>query len=100
MHVKLRSPPSLGKDLGLTRCRKGQIAWRNKKLFLTFSPVLDEEGHSKENEDESGRRHFPMTQKKARHHQQGDILRFFQLATDDINWTIDQAKFDGVLALK
>ena len=28
-----------------------------------------------------------------------EVLRYFQLALDDINWTIDQAKFD-VLALK
>ena len=56
VHVKLRSPPSLGKDIALDRCRKGQIAWRDEKLVLTFSPVPDEEGHSKENEDDSGRR--------------------------------------------
>ena len=99
MHVMLRSPPSLGKDIALARCRNGQRAWRNKKPVLTFSADPDEEGHSKENEDESGRRHFPMIQRR-RGITNKEILRYFQLVPDDINWTIDQAKVDGVLALK
>ena len=44
------------KDIAVARCRNGQRAWRNKKPVLTLSAVTDEEGHSLENEDESGRR--------------------------------------------
>ena len=44
------------KDIALARCRKSQRAWRNKKPVLTLSAVTDEEGHTLENEDESGRR--------------------------------------------
>ena len=44
------------KDIALARCRNSQRAWRNKKPVLTVSAVTDEEGHSLENEDESGRR--------------------------------------------
>ena len=32
------------KDIALTRCGKGQRAWRNKKPVLTLSAVTDEEG--------------------------------------------------------
>ena len=32
--------------------------------------------------------------------QHEDILRFVQRAPDDISWTIDQAEFDDLLALK
>ena len=35
-----------------------------------------------------------------RHHQHEDILRYVQQAPDDIRWTIDQAEFDDLLALK
>ena len=35
-----------------------------------------------------------------RHHQHEDILRYVQQAPDDIRWTIDQAQFDDLLALK
>ena len=53
-----RHVPSLGrkqkKDIALDRCRNGQRAWRNRKPVLTLSAVADEEGHSLENEDESG----------------------------------------------
>ena len=54
-HVKLRSPPSLG------RKQKKTLLWLdvgvdNYKPVLTLSAVTDEEDHSLENEDESGRR--------------------------------------------
>ena len=38
--------------------------------------------------------------KGPRHHQHEDILRYVHQAADDINWTIDQAEFDDLLALK
>ena len=44
------------KDTALARCIGGQRAWRNKKPVLSLSAVTDEEGHSVENEDASGRR--------------------------------------------
>ena len=91
----------------LARCRSGQRAWRNKKPVLSLSAVTDEEGHPLENEDESGRRPceywriiFQAREEGPRHHQYEDILRFVQQAPDDISWTIDQAEFDDLLALK
>ena len=58
-----------------------------------------------ENEDESGRRLceywgtiFQARQEGSRHHQHEEILRFVQQALDDINWTIDQAELDDLLA--
>ena len=44
------------KDIALARCKSGQRAWRNKNPVVTLSAVTDEEDHSLENEDESGRR--------------------------------------------
>ena len=95
------------KDIALARCRNGQRAWRNKKPVLTLSAVTDEEGHPLENEDESGRRlceywgtMFQARQEGPRHYQHEEILRFVQRAPDDINWTIDQAEFGDLLALK
>ena len=95
------------KDIAMARCRSGQRAWRNKKPVLSLSAVTDEEGHPLENEDESGRRLceywctiFQAREEGPRHHQHEDILRFVQHALDDISWTIDQAEFDELLALK
>ena len=109
--MKLRSPPSLGrkqeKDIALARCRSGQRAWRNKKPVLTLSAVTDEEDHHLEDEDDSGRRLceywgniFQARQEGPRHHQHEEIFRFVQQAHDDIKWTVDQAEFDDLLALK
>ena len=44
------------KDIALARCTSSQRTWRNKKPVLTLDAVTDEEGHTLENEDESGRR--------------------------------------------
>ena len=57
------------------------------------------------NDDESGRRLYWRTifqarEEGPRHHKHEDILRFVQQALDDISWTIDQAEFDDLLALK
>ena len=78
-----------------------------QKLVLTLSAVADEDGHPLEHGDESGRRLseywrtiFQAREEGPRHHQHEDILRFVQQALDDINWTIDQAEFDDLLALK
>ena len=75
--------------------------------MLSLSAVTDEEGHSLETEDESGRRLceyggtiFQARQEGPRHHQHEEILRFVQQAPDDINWTIDQTEFDDLLASK
>ena len=95
------------KDTALARCRGGQRAWRNKKPVLSLSAVTDEAGHPFENEDESGRRLceywetiFQAREEGPRHHQHEDILRYVNQALDDIRWTIDQAEFDDLLALK
>ena len=73
--------------------------------MLTLSAVTDEEGHRLENEDESCRRLceywgtiFQARQEGPRHCQHEEILRFVQQAPDGINWTIDQAEFDDILA--
>ena len=78
-----------------------------KKPELCLSAVTDEEGHTLENEDESGRglcecwgTIFRARQEGPRHHQHEEILRFVQQAPDDINWTVDHADFDDLLALK
>ena len=75
--------------------------------MLTLSAVTDEEGHPLENEDDSGRRLgeywgtiFQAREEGPRHHQHEEILRFVQQAPDGINWTIDQAEFDDLLASK
>ena len=75
--------------------------------MLCLSVVTHEEGHPLENEDESVRRLFEYwgsiiqaRQEGPRHYQHEEILRFVQQAPDDINWTIDQAEFDDLLALK
>ena len=95
------------KDIALARCRSGQRAWRNKKPVLSLSAVPDEEGHTLETEDESGRRLceywgtiFQAREEGPRHHQHEDILRYAQHAPDDISWTNDQAAFDELLAVK
>ena len=95
------------KDIALARCRSGQRAWRNKKPVLSLSAVTDEEGHLLENEDESGRRLcedwwtiFQAREEGPRHHQHENIFRCVQQAPDDISWTLDQAEFDDLLALK
>ena len=36
----------------------------------------------------------------SRHHQHEDLWRYVQQAPDDISWTIDQAEFDDLFALK
>ena len=43
------------KDNALAKCRLGLRAWRSKKPTLCHHAVTDEDGHSLENEDESGR---------------------------------------------
>ena len=43
---------------------------------------------------------FQAREEGPRHHQHEEILRFVQQAPDGINWTIDQAEFDDILALK
>ena len=79
----------------------------HKKPVLTLSAITDEEGHPLENEDESGRRLceywgtiFQTRQDSPRHFQHEDILRFVQQAPDDINWALDRAEFDDLLASK
>ena len=42
----------------------------------------------------------PFSKHAWRHHQHEDILRYVEQALDDIRWTVDQAEFDDVLALK
>ena len=95
------------KDTALASCRSGQRAWGNKKPVLTLSAVTDEEGHSLETEDEIWKKTlrvvgtiFQAREEGPRHHQHEDILRYVQHAPDDISWTIDQAEFDELLALK
>ena len=68
--------------------------------MLILSAVTDEEGHTLENEDESGRRLceylgtiFQARHEYPRHYQHGEILRFVQQAPDE-------AEFDDLLALK
>ena len=75
--------------------------------MLSLSAVTDEEGHPLENEDGFGRRLceywgtiFQAREGGPRHHQHEDILRYVQQAPDDISWTIDQAEFDDLFALK
>ena len=60
-----------------------------------------------ESEDEPGRRLceylgtiLQAHQEGPKHYQHEEILRFVQQALDDINWTIDQAGFDDLVALK
>ena len=43
---------------------------------------------------------FQAREEGPRHHQHEDILRYVQQAPDDISWTIDQAEFDDLPALK
>ena len=95
------------KDVALARCRSIQRVWRNETPVLTLSAVTDEEGHPLENEDESGRRLceywgtiFQARQEGPRHFQHEETLRFVQQAPNDINWTIDRAEFDDLLASK
>ena len=95
------------KVIALARYRSGQRTWRNKKPVLSLSAVTDEEGHSLDNEDDSGRRLceywgaiFQARDEGPRHHQHEDILRFVQHPPDDIRWTIDKTEFDDLLALK
>ena len=75
--------------------------------MLTLSAITDEDFHPLENEDESGRRRcehwgtiFQARQEGPRHLQYEKILRFVQQAPDDINWALDQAEFDDLLASK
>ena len=75
--------------------------------MLSLSAVTDEEGHPLENAAESGRRLceywrtiFQARDEGPRHHQHEDVLRYVQKAPDNIRWTIDQAEFDDLLALK
>ena len=74
--------------------------------MLSLSAVTDEEGHPLENEDESGRRlcEYWRTIFQARElgprHEHQDSLRYVQQVPDDISWTIDQAEFVELLALK
>ena len=44
------------KDNALAKCRLGLRAWRPKKPMLCLHAVTEEDGHSLENEDESGRK--------------------------------------------
>ena len=62
-----------------------------KKQVLCLSVVTDEEGHSLENEDESGRRLCEYRRsilqariEGPRHHQYENILRYVQKAPDEI----------------
>ena len=75
--------------------------------LCSLSAVTDEEGHSLENEDESGIRHceywrtiFLAREESPRHHQHEDVSRYVQQAPGDISWTVDQAQFDELLSLK
>ena len=59
-----------------------------------------------ENEDDTGRTlstgepFFQARQEGRGINQHEEILQFVQQAADDIRWTIDQAEFDDLLALK
>ena len=44
--------------------------------------------------------HLPGSCSGPRYYQHEETLRFVKQAPDDINWTIDQAEFDDLLALK
>ena len=78
-----------------------------RKPVLRVSAVTDEEGHSMENDDESGRRLcqyrgsiFEARVEGPGHHQYEDILQYVQMAPDDIRWTIDRTEFDELIAMK
>ena len=95
------------KDNALARCRNGQRAWRTKKTVLCLNAVTDEEGHTFENEDESGRRLcenwgsiFRARLESPRDYQYENILRNVQKALDDFRWTIDRTEFDELFAVK
>ena len=47
-----------------------------------------------------GESSFQARQEGPRHLHHAEILRFVQQAPDDINWTLDQAEFDDLLASK
>ena len=75
--------------------------------MLCLHAVKDEDGHSLENEDESGRRLceywstvFEARVEGERHHSHEFILRYVQKAPDDIRWEIDRGEFDELLATK
>ena len=95
------------KDNALARCRSGQLACVPKKPVLCLNAVTDEDGHTLENEDESGRRLcqywcsiFQARVEGPRHLQYENILRYVQKAPDDIRWTIDRTEFEELIALK
>ena len=77
-----------------------RLSRRTKKPVLCLSAVTDEEGHTLENEDESGTRLceywgsiLQARVEGPRHHQYEDILRYVQKAPDDIRWTINRTEF-------
>ena len=89
------------KDNALAKCRLGVRAWRSKKPMLCFHAVTDEDGHTLENEDESGRRFceywrtiFQARIEGARHHLHEAILRYVQKAPDDIPLEIGRDESD------
>ena len=82
------------KDTASARCRGGQRAWRNKK------PVLSPWKTKMNQEEDFVSIGEPFSKHAWTHHQHEDILRYVEQALDDIRWTVDQAEFDDVLALK
>ena len=92
------------KDNALANYRLGLRGWRTKKEMLCLHAV-DEDGHTLENEDESGRRPceywskiFEARVEGERHHCHETILGYVQKAPDDIQWVIDQNEFDELMA--
>ena len=94
------------KDNALAKCRLGLRAWRAKKPKLCLHAETDENGHTQENEEESGRRLCEywgtifQARVGSRHHQYENILRYVQKALDDIRWVIDKNEFDELMATK
>ena len=93
------------KDIALARCRNSQRAWRNKKPVLTLSALTDEEAipwRMKMTLVEDSVSIGEPFSKHVRKEQGITIMNRFcdQQAPDGINWTIDQAEFDDLLALK
>ena len=75
--------------------------------MLRLHAVTDEDGHSAEDEDDSGRRlceHwckiFEARVESGRHQCHGTILGYVQKAPDDFRWEIDKNEFDELMATK
>ena len=95
------------KDNALAKCRLNLRVWNTKKPMLCLHAVTDEDGHSLENEDESGRRLceywgtiFEARIEGDRHYCHETILRYVQKAPDDMRWEIDRNEFDELMATK